>query len=125
MLFKAQERREPLHSLSEVSGLPVYKRMNSSILYVYIYWYPSHASRMDDTIIHIGANNLMLHSCILRIVQILRPNYALLLSLLCLSIRLTMQILLFLLVFSNIQGVFCDSLTLIVQTGNNLLIKLN
>lgn len=32
-----------------------------------------------DTIIHIGANNLMLHSCILRIVQILRPNNALLL----------------------------------------------
>lgn len=72
----------------------------------YIYnRYPSHTSRMD-TIIHIGANNLMLHSCILRIVQILRPNCALLLSLLCLSIRLTMQILLFLLDFSNIRAVF-------------------
>lgn len=124
MLFKAQKRHEPLHSLSEGSGLPVYKRMNSSHLCIYIYWYPSHASRMD-TIIHIGANNLMLHSCILRIVQILRPNYALLLSLLCLSIRLTMQILLFLLGFSNILGDFYNSLTLIVQTGNNLLIKLN
>ena len=73
--------------------------------YIYIYRYPSHTSRMD-TIIHIGANNLMLHSCILRIVQILRPNCALLLSLLCLSIRLTMQILLFLLDFSNIRAVF-------------------
>lgn len=36
MLFKAQKRHEPLHSLSEGSGLPVYKRMNSSHLCIYI-----------------------------------------------------------------------------------------